>query len=347
MWRILLLLQMTVPLWAYKVTTEGPRGEVPIASSFITLSRDEAEQVRGDSLSLAILLHDTLSDFSKVLLRSVEEAASKLNIEIVSVASAAFSEKTQNEQYWSLLDSPPDLLITLALSPTDSYTSLKQLSDSGTAISFLSNLPDSLDHPEQYASVITDDLFGMGRAMADLIVRESGEDVRLLYIYHDADYYVTNQRDQALLSVLELAHPKVKVTDSIPMSSPNSIAAEFEELLRQRGSEFDAVYTPWATIAEEILPAIKAFKESPLKLYTIDLNDEIFKELLLGTAVGGIVADRPQELGRSLLISAVLHHYNLPAPPFAVVPVETITADNCLKKWRDIMGIPFREKKYE
>ena len=214
---------------------------------------------------------------------------------------------------------------------------MKRLSAGGTSISFLSNLPNSMTFPTEYASVITDDLFGMGRAMADLITEQSGDTIRLLYIYHDADYYVTNQRDRSFINVLNLVYPNVIVVDSIGITSPTDVTEQLATFLEQRADDIDVIYTPWATVAEEVLPLLKGGNHT-IDLYTVDLSSPLFHEMMTGDIVKGFVSDHPQELGRSLLISTILHHANLATPPFSIVPVSTVIRENGIEQWTVIMG---------
>lgn len=335
---MILLLTLSYSLFSYPVSTKGPCGETPVPSSFIQLNQEEVTRVQNDSLTLAIALHDTLSEFSQVVLRAIREECKHLNINIIFTSSAHFSIPVQKKQYKSLISLKPDLLITLALSTIEITEELTEIAEE-TSISFLSNLPDSLNHPEQYASVISDDFFGMGRAMANLIAGESGENTRLLYVYHDADYYVTNQRDQSLHAVLTLKYPDISIVDSIPITSPNDLIEKLQPYLNDNLKNIDAIYTPWATIAEEALLLLNTYEKS-VDLYTIDLSSHFMPNLIKGNIVKGVVSDLPAELGRALLISAVLHHYKEATPPFAMVPVEVTTGKNAIPQWRRIMGLP-------
>lgn len=335
---LFLFFTLTISLSAYPVSTQGPRGETPVPSSLIELTPNETASVQKDSLTLAVALHDTLSEFSQVLLRSIREECEKLNIKLIFTGSARFSVPAQKEQYSSLLTLKPDLLITLSLSPTETEE-LSRLAAEGTSISFLSNLPNGFKHAKEYASVISDDFFGMGRAMAEVIAKESGSTTNLLYVYHDAEYYVTNQRDQSLHTVLSLKFPGITIVDSIPISSPNELIEKLQPYLNSNIEKIDAIYTPWATIAEEALLLLNTY-EKPVDLYTIDLSSRLLPNLIEGKAVKGIISDLPAELGRALLISTIVHHYKEETPPFAMVPVEVITQENGAAQWERIMGLP-------
>ncbi len=333
---ILGILLIFTSLFSYQLTTLGPRGETPIPSNFIYLRADEEKKVIDDSLTLAIALHDTASEFSKRVIHAISRQAEELNISILFTESAQFSSEKQLQQYKQLLTLKPDLLVTLPLSPTETSITLKELAKQGSSISFLSNLPNSLIHPNHYASVVTDDLFEMGRAMANVIAKRSGSNCRLLYIYHDAEYYVTNQRDQSLSHVLQLAYPHIKIIDSLPISQPSEVKEKVDTTLRNGKDKYDAIYTPWATLADSIIPILKEHS-SKIDLYTIDKSFPTCYSLIQEKSVKGIITDDPIELGRALLVSAILHHYQHPTPPFAIVPVHTISVENSDEECSDLM----------
>lgn len=323
---MLLLLLSVLTISGYQLTTLGPRGETPVSTRFITLRMEELSKAQEENYTLAIALHDTSSDFSRDVLYSITEQCIALNINIVFLESANFSVSTQKQHYQRLKELKPDLLITLALSPTETTKELIELAEIGTSISFLSNLPETLIHRKHFASVVTDDLFEMGRVMANQIARYSGTDARILYIYHAAEYYVTNQRDRSFRNVIQLAYPEMTIVDSIPLHSPDSIKNEVAHYLETKGRHIDAVYTPWATIAEEILPLIST-DNNLIDLYTIDKGKELCYDLLFKHSVKGIVVDDPHELGRALLTSTILHKQSKLTPSFASVTVSAINSD--------------------
>lgn len=334
---LFLVLLYTLTLSAYQLTTVGPRGETPVSTHFITLRTEESATAHKEQFTLAIAFHDTSSYFSRDVIESISDHCRQLNINIVFLESANFSVSTQKEHYQTLQTLQPDLLITLTLSPTETTEELKSLAESGTSIAFLSNLPEQLIHRQHYASVVTDDLFEMGHVMANQIAKYSGKDARILYIYHGAEYYVTNQRDQSMRNVIQLAYPEMTIVDSIPVHSPDSIKDEVTRYLEKNDNDINAIYTPWATIAEQILPIVST-NTNLIDLYTIDKSRDVCYDLLFRHSVKGIVVDDPDELGRALLTSAILHKLGKLTPTFASVTVNAINdaaSNECRSYFRE------------
>ena len=67
----------------------------------------------------------------------------------------------------------------------------------GTKIVLLSSVPQGMTYGRDYVNLVTDDLFQMGKRAADALAAAIGGNGKIAYFFHDANHYVTNQRDQA------------------------------------------------------------------------------------------------------------------------------------------------------
>ena len=101
--------------------------------------------------------------------------------------------------------------------------------EDGVKLVFLSNLPNGYKHGTDYAAIVTDDLFQMGKQAADALAKAIGGKGKVGYIFHDASYYVTNQRDQAFKTTIEKDYPGIKIVAEQGISDP----ARAEELAQR------------------------------------------------------------------------------------------------------------------
>ena len=107
-----------------------------------------------------------------------------------------------------------------------SAEAFRQAVTDGIKLVFLSNLPNGYKHGTDYAAIVTDDLFQMGKQAADALAKAIGGKGKVGYIFHDANYYVTNQRDQAFKTTIEKDYPDIKIVAEQGISDP----ARAEEL---------------------------------------------------------------------------------------------------------------------
>ena len=114
---------------------------------------------------------------------------------------------------------------------------------------FLSNLPKDYQHGADYAAIVTDDLFQMGKQAADALALAIGGKGEVAWIFHDADYYVTNQRDNAFKTTIEKDYPDISITAEQGISDP-ARAEEIANALLTRNPDLDGIYVTWAGPAE-------------------------------------------------------------------------------------------------
>ncbi len=63
--------------------------------------------------------------------------------------------------------------------------------------------PPGYAQAQDYVAIVTDDLYQMGKQAGDALAAAIGGKGKVAYIFHDAQYYVTNQRDQAFKATIE------------------------------------------------------------------------------------------------------------------------------------------------
>lgn len=182
--------------------TRGPNGEQATPYTQVSLTQEQQDQVKAKNYTAAILMHST-SDWSNALIAGAKDLFSSLNIKVVAVTDAEFDANKQKTDVETIMAMKPDILIALVVDPVSGAAAFRPAVQQGSKLVLISNLPTGFVHGKDYAGIVTDDLFEMGKIAADLIANAVGPKGKVGFIYHDASYYVTNQRDQAVLTSLE------------------------------------------------------------------------------------------------------------------------------------------------
>jgi len=153
--------------------TIGPGGEQATPSSSITVSDARAAQLQAGNHSAALLWHDQ-SDFVSAVTSGASDEFARLGIEVVAVTSAGFDAAKQRSDIETALARNPSIILSLPLDPVTSAAAFEEAREEGVALAFLSNLPAGYVHPEDYAAIVTDDLFEMGKQAADALAAAMG-----------------------------------------------------------------------------------------------------------------------------------------------------------------------------
>ena len=231
-----------------KAQTIGPAGEAATPSSEVVVAEDKVARIKQAGYSAALLWHDQ-SDFVNAVTAGASDEFKRLGIEVVAVTSAGFDAAKQRSDIETAMAKSPNIILSLPLDPVTSAAAFKEAKESGVALSFLSNLPADYKHPEDYAAIVTDDLFQMGKQAADALAAAMGNKGKVGWIYHDAAYYVTNQRDNAFKTTIENDYADISIVAEQGISDP-ARAEEIANAMLLKNPDLGGIYVTWAGPAE-------------------------------------------------------------------------------------------------
>lgn len=317
--------------------TIGPGGESATPTSAVTVSAAQAQRLKSGGYKAALLWHDQ-SDFVNAVTAGASDEFERLGIEVVAVTNAAFDAAKQRSDIETALAKKPDIILSLPLDPVTSAAAFQEAKEAGVALTFLSNLPQGYQHPNDYAAIVTDDLFQMGKQAADALADAMGGSGTVGWIYHDADYYVTNQRDNAFKTTIENDHPNISIAAEQGISDP-ARAEEIANAMLLQNPDLGGIYVTWAGPAEGVLAALRANGNTTTKIVTLDLSEPIALDMVRGGNVAAIVADEAYELGRAMAAAAVLNVIGESVPPFIVAPAITVKPDNVVRGWNQSLNV--------
>ncbi|WP_051710918.1 substrate-binding domain-containing protein [Andreprevotia chitinilytica] len=324
-------LLLASPSWAAVEHTLGPNGETPTPYTQVTLSSQDTAALKSKGFKAAILMH-TSSDFSSALTAGAKKVFDELNIQVVAVTDAEMDPKKQRTDLETVLALKPDLIISLVIDPVSGAAAFRQAADKGVKLVFISNAPQGFKVGQDYAGIVTDDLFGMGRAAAEMLASSINNKGDVAVMFHAANYYVTNQRDQAVKTVLS-KYPGIKVVTSKGIANPNDGEMIASAILTQNPS-VKAIYAPWDAIAEGVTAAARAAGRKDLKVITMDLGAANALDMVKGGNVAGIVSDLPYDMGQTLARMGALSLLKKPTPPFVTVDAIKVTPANLVDQWQ-------------
>lgn len=158
------------------------------------------------------------------------------------------------------------------------------------------------------------------------------------WIYHDADYYVTNQRDNAFKSTIENDYADISIVTEQGISDP-ARAEEIANAMLLKNPDLSGIFVTWSGPAEGVLAALRANGNSDTKLVTIDLSEPIALDMVKGGNVVAIISDEAYELGRAMAAAGIRAILGEETPPFVITPALTVTADNIAEGWMQSLHV--------
>ena len=320
---------MSQPLAAQ---TTGPGGEAATPTASVIVDDTQAAELQGKGLKAALLWHEQ-SDFVNAVTAGATDEFTRLGIEVVATTSAGFDSAKQMSDVETALALSPDIILSLPLDPVASAAAFAKAKAAGVKLVFLSNLPQDYKHPDDYAAIVTDDLFQMGKQAADALAASMGEKGTVGWIFHDATYYVTNQRDNAFKATIENDYPEMKIVAEAGISDP-ARAEEIANAMLLQNPDLGGIYVTWAGPAEGVLAALRGNSNTTTRIVTLDLSEPVALDMVKGGNVAAIVADEAYELGRAMAAAGARAALGAENPPFVVAPAVTVTKDNVAEAWQ-------------
>jgi ribose transport system substrate-binding protein len=312
--------------------TVGPHGESATPSSELKLTPDETAKLKTGHYTAALLWH-TSSDFTNGVTAGAKDTFAQMGIEVVATTDAGFDSAKQMNDVETITAKKPSVILALPLDPVGSAAAFKPALAAGSKLVFLSNVPNGYQAGKDYVSIVTDDLHAMGSQAADALAKAIGDKGKVGYIFHDAQYYVTNQRDQAFNSTIESEHKRIAVAQSQGISDP-ARAEEIANAMLTKTPDLDGIYVTWAEPAEGVLAALRAAGNTHAKIVTLDLSEPVSLDMARGGNVAAIVADATYEVGRAMATAAAYGLLGKQAPAFVVAPAMTVTKANLLQGYQ-------------
>jgi ribose transport system substrate-binding protein len=198
----------------------------------------------------------------------------------------------------------------------------------------MSNLPAGYVQGKDYVGIVTDDLYGMGKAAAEMLADALGSKGNIAWIYHDANYYVTNQRDNAFKTVITQNYPNMKIIAEKGVANPADAETIAAAIITQH-PEINGFYVPWDTPAEGVVAACRAANRPDIKVVTLDLGANNGLDMVKGGNMVGIAADLAYMLGYTKAILGAYGVLGKAAPAFVIVPAIKVTRKNVVDGWRE------------
>jgi ribose transport system substrate-binding protein len=316
--------------------TVGPNGEAATPTSALRLTDAEVAKLKEGKYSAALLWH-TSSDFISAVTAGAIHEFDRTGIKVVATTDAGFDSARQLSDVETVMAKSPSVILALPLDPIGSAKAFQAAKEKGVKLVFLSNVPAGYKQGVDYVSVVTDDLFQMGKQAADALAKALLNKGKVAWIFHDAQYYVTNQRDNAFRNTIENDYKNMSIVATQGITDP-ARAEDVAHALLTKNPDLDGIYVTWAEPAEGVLAALRSAGNTKAKIVTLDLSEIIALDMARGGHVTAIIGDKAFELGRAMAIVAGYGLLGKKAPAFLVAPALTITRENLAEGYRESLN---------
>ena len=310
----------------------GPDGVHATPSDKVQLAENEVAQLKAGNFTAAFAWHE-LYDWSSAVSQGAKDEFQRLGIKVVAETNASFNAARQKNDVETIMALNPSILITLPVDPAVGKATYSALKDKQTKLVFIDNAADNFKVGSDYVALVTSDRAMIGQKTAEALAKAMNGQGKVGYIFHDANFPVTNQRDQAFNWNIQSKFPGLKIVAESGMADPAK-AEEIAMAMLAQHPDIKGIYTPWAEPALGVLAALRQLGRTDVKVVTIDLNEPAAIDMVKGGSITAMVADQAYAIGVTAARAAALSLLAKKVDPFLVVGADIVAKDNVADGWR-------------
>lgn len=314
----------------------GPGGEIPGALSELSLTDEETTAVKDGKFTAAYVWHTT-SEFVSAVEDGATAEFEKLGVEVVASTQANFDSATQANNLQTVLALNPDIIVTTAVDPVSASATFQPAVDAGVKLVIMTTPPADYTAGDQFVSIVTEDLAKAGRANAELLGEAVGGSGKVAYMYHDADFWFTNQRDESFKAWTAFLYPDIEIVAEEGFTD-EAKTQEIAAALIARNPDLTGIYVPWATAANGVLAALRDAGRTDIKVTTNDLDATLAADMVADGPVVGMVGNGATGIGEGLAIAAAYGVLDKEAPELVASEPIAVTKDNLDEGWMQDYG---------
>lgn len=314
----------------------GPNGEKPGKLAELVLTEDEKTKVKAGRHTAAFVWH-TSSEFVSAVERGAREQFKDLGINVVASTQASFDAATQANNLQTVLALNPDIIVTIAVDPVSAEATFKPAVDKGVKLVIMTTPPAHYEAGKQFVSIVTESLTDAGKINATILGDALGGQGDIGYMYHDADFWVTNQRDKAFKAWTSFLYPNEKIVAEEGFTD-EAKTQEIAAAMIARHPSIKGIYVPWATAAQGVLAALRDAGRSDVKVVTNDLDATLAADMARDGNAVGLVGNSSISIGKGLATASAYGVLNKTAPALVATTPTGITKDNLAQGWKDDYG---------
>jgi ribose transport system substrate-binding protein len=323
-----------------KVLSTGPNGEEPATVDATAVTDEQAAEVKAMGLTAAIVMHYGGNDWANAQIDGLNTEFERLGIEVIATTDADFDPATQVSQIETVLIQDPDIIVSIPTDPIATASAYRKAADQGVKLVFMDNVPDGFVAGTDYVSMVSADNYGNGVTSAYLLARSMGGEGQIGVIYHEADFFVTQQRYEGFKDTITKEFPNIEIVQEQGIAGPDFAgdAQGVANAMLTKNADLDGIWAVWDVPAEGVMAAARETGRTDIKIATEDLGTNVAIALAKNQMVVGLGAQLPFDQGKAEADLAALSILGQEVPAYVALSSLPVDHDNVLEAWETVYG---------
>ncbi|GGF93228.1 substrate-binding domain-containing protein [Paenibacillus abyssi] len=315
-----------------ELRSTGPKGEKATAATELHLTDEEIAKVKEGKYTAAIVMHYGGNDWASLQIQGLRDRFAELGIEVVAETDAQFKAEKQASDIETVLARNPDIIVSIPVDPVVTAPAFKKAAEQGVKLVFMDNVPNGLEAGKDYVSIVTGDNYGNGIESAEMMAEAMGGKGKVAMLYYDANFFVSNQRDQGFEETMREKYPDIEIVAKEGFADVNK-ATDVADAILLKNPDLVGLYSSWDVPLEGIAAKTKG---SNMVMTAPGMSSSAAMIMAQGGSIKGISAQFPYEHGIAEATVAAYSLLGKTAPDFIVVPTAKVTKDNLLEYYERV-----------
>ena len=318
-----------------QVLSTGPNGEEPAPASEAVVTDEQAAQVAEMGLTAAIVMHYGGNDWANAQIAGLNAEFERLGIEVIATTDAGFDPAKQVSDIETVLAQNPDIIVSIPTDTVATASAYRKAAEQGVKLVFMDNVPEGFTPGVDYVSMVSADNYGNGVTSAYLLARALGGQGKIGAIYHEADFFVTQQRYDGFVDTITEQFPDIEIVEQQGIAGPDFAgdAQAAPTAMLTKHADLDGIWAVWDVPAEGVMAAARENGRTDIKIATEDLGTNVAIALAENEMIVGLGAQLPYDQGVAEAGLAALSILGIEVPPYVALSSLPVDHANVLEAW--------------
>ncbi len=315
----------------------GPHGEFPAPVDQLVLSEANAVRARAARYTVAVMVHTTRSDWSKLQVAGIRATLAQYDAVVLDVVECDFRAERQVAALEALIERRPDAIISIPVNNVLTADAHRRVAEVGIKLVLMDNAPVGMCARKDYVSVVSADNFGNGQLAAKLLSQYVPDRGTVGIMGFGVDYFVTNEREIAFRKWMTEHRRDVTLrhTEFVDVERAGDVAIEF----LAANPTADGLFVVWDEPAMQVAHALQAIDRT-IPITTVDLGNDAAVDLARGGLIKGIGAQLPYDQGAAEATVTIMALVGEEPPPWVALPALAVTRSNVLEAYEAVWHLP-------
>lgn len=322
-----------------KVLSTGANGEEAASADVADLTDAEVQKIKDAHLKAALVFHYAGNDWYNAQVAGLKSTFKELGVDIIAITDADFSPDKQVSDIETVLAQNPDIIISIPTDATATSAAYKKVAEAGVTLVFMDQPANGLEAGKDYVSVVSADNYGNGVASAHILANSIGKEGKIAALYHDADFFVTEQRYEGFKKTIKEKYPNIEIIAEKGVSDSDLVSqsqSQADAIINQN-PDLKGMWAPWDVPAEGVMAAARSAGRTDLKITTIDLGESIGVAMAQNQLIAGTSAQRPYDQGvTEAKIAAGSRVLGKDYPTYVALSALPVTHTNLSDAWQEV-----------